>query len=169
MDEQAFWYIIASSLEDEGDQQEQLTSLRRILQNMPDEDLIAFQEMIDHMMAQAYRWGLWGAAYMMMGGCSDESFEYFRAGLIMKGKDIYEAAVVEPDTLADVGDVDECEDFLYLACEVYEERNSDGGIYDRFREEGKAAPDGDSFDEHDSRYMRANYPRLWEIYCADEA
>ncbi|MBS1995969.1 MAG: hypothetical protein JSS86_06645, partial [Cyanobacteria bacterium SZAS LIN-2] len=88
---------------------------------------------------------------------------------IMKGKDIYEAAVVEPDSLADIDDVEECEDFLYLACEVYEERNSDGAIYDRFREEGRAAPDGDSFDENDSRYMREQYPRLWEIYCADEA
>ncbi|MBS2011171.1 MAG: DUF4240 domain-containing protein [Cyanobacteria bacterium SZAS TMP-1] len=169
MDEQAFWYIIASSLEDGGGYDEQLISLKRILQGMTDDDLIAFQEMVDHMMAQAYRWGLWGAAYIMQGGISDEGFEAFRAGLIMKGKDIYEAAVVEPDSLADIDDVEECEDFLYLACEVYEERNSDGAIYDRFREEGRAAPEGDSFDENDSRYMREQYPRLWEIYCADEA
>ena len=168
MDEQAFWYIIASSLEDGDALAEQLASLRQLLQAMTDEDLIAFQEMIDHMMTQAYRWGLWGAAYIMMGGCSDEGFEFFRAGLIMKGKEIYEAAVVEPDSLADVGDVDECEDFLYLACEVYEERNNDGAIYERFREEQKAAPEGDSFDESDNRYLKQEYPRLWEIYCADQ-
>jgi len=169
MDEQAFWYIIASSLEDEGDIDQQLASLKQILSGMGDEDLIAFQEMVDHMMLQAYRWGLWGAAYIMMGGCSDEMFEHFRAGLIMKGKDIYEAAVVEPDTLADVGDITPCEDLLYLACEVYEDRSDDGAIYDRFHEESKPAPDGDSFDENDNRHLREHYPRLWEIYCAEEA
>jgi hypothetical protein len=168
MDEQAFWYIIASSLEEGDSIEEQLASLKQILTEMTDEDLIAFQEMIDHMMMQAYRWGLWGAAYIMMGGCSDDSFEYFRAGLIMRGKDVYEAAVVEPDSLAEVGEIAECEDLLYLACEVYEDRNTDGAIYDRFREEGKTAPDGDSFDEHDQRYLKEQYPRLWEIYCADQ-
>src|ERR1700679_206529 len=167
MDEQAFWYIIASSLEDGGTIEEQVASLKQLLIAMPDEDLIAFQEMIDHMMMQAYRWGLWGAAHIMMGGCSDEMFEHFRAGLIMKGKDIYEAAVVEPDTLAEVGDIDECEDLLYLACEVYEDRNDDGAIYDRFHEESKPTPDGDAFDEHDTRYLKQEYPRLWEIYMAD--
>ncbi|MBU6453727.1 MAG: DUF4240 domain-containing protein [Cyanobacteria bacterium REEB67] len=168
MDEQAFWYIIAGSLEDATSIDEQLQTLKQLLTELPDEELIAFQEMIDHMMMQAYRWGLWGAAYIMLGGCSDEMFEAFRAGLIMKGKEVYEMAVVEPDSLAEVGEIAECEDLLYLACEVYEDRNDDGAIYDRFHEEGKATPDGDQVDEHDSRYMKEHYPRLWEIYCADQ-
>ena len=119
MDEQAFWYIIASCMEDGDSIDEKLASLKQLLIAMPDEDLIAFQEMIDHMMMQAYRWGLWGAAHIMMGGCSDEMFEHFRAGLIMKGKDVYEAAVVEPDTLSEVGEIAECEYLPYLACEAY--------------------------------------------------
>jgi hypothetical protein len=168
MDEQAFWYIIASSMEEGDSIEEQVVTLKQLLTAMPDEDLIAFQEMIDHMMMQAYRWGLWGACYIMMGGCSDEMFEHFRAGLIMKGKEVYEVAVVEPDTLAVVGDVAPCEELLYLACEVYEDRSSDGAIYDRFHEEGKSGLDGDSVDEHDSRVMKQQYPRLWEIYCADQ-
>jgi hypothetical protein len=168
MDEQAFWYIIAGSLEESVGIDEQLSVLRQMLSTMPEDDLIAFQEMVDHMMQQAYRWGLWGAAYIMSGGCNDEMFQAFRAGLIMKGKEVYERAVVEPDSLADIEDIEECEDLLYLACEVYEERNPDGAIYDRFREEGNATLDGDEFDEEDADYLKAEYPNLWAKYCAEE-
>ena len=167
MDEQAFWYIIANSLDEATSIEEQVNSLKQLLTDLPDDDLIAFQEMVDHMMLQAYRWGLWGAAHLMNGGISDEGFEAFRAGLIMKGKEIYEMAVVEPDGLAEVGDIDDCDELLYLACEVYEDRNEDGAIYDRFHEESKPQPDGDQVDENDSRYMKEHYPRLWEIYSAD--
>jgi hypothetical protein len=168
MDEQGFWYIIANSLDETNGLDEQIRSLKELLADLPDDDLIAFQEMVDHMMLQAYRWGLWGAAYLMNGGLSDEDFEGFRAGLIMKGKEIYEMAVVEPDGLAEVGDIESCEDLLYLACEVYEDRNEDGAIYDRFHEDAKPQPDGDQVDEHDSRYMKEHYPRLWDIYGADK-
>jgi hypothetical protein len=102
------------------------------------------------------------------GGLADDGFEYFRAGLIMAGKEIYEAALAEPDSLAYVEDIDDCEEFLFLACEVYEERNNDGAIYDRFREESLVTPDGEPFDVEDKNYFRAQYPRLWEKYCEEE-
>jgi hypothetical protein len=169
MDEQAFWYIIAGSMEGTADIDAQLVKLKQMLENMTDQDLIAFQEMLDHMMAQAYTWDLFGAAYIVLGGCSDESFEHFRAGLIMRGKEVYEAGVIEPDSLADAGETFECPDLLVLACEVYEERNGDGAIYDRFREDNPPMLSGDSIDEHDEHYMRREYPRLWDMYCQEEA
>ena len=79
--------------------------------------------------------------------------------------DIFEAACSEPDSLAEGEEIEECEEFLLLACEVYEERNEDGGIYDRFREEGPLQPGGEPVDEEDSRFLRSQYPRLWEKYC----
>lgn len=168
MDEQDFWYIISETLEAAEDgRDEQLAQLKELLQQMRDEDLIAFQEMVDHMMNRAYLWELWGAAYIMYGGLSDEQFEGFRAGLILKGKDIFEAAMSEPDSLCDE-EVEECEELLLLACEVYEERNEDGGIYDRFREEGPMRPGGEPIDEEDSRVMKSLYPRLWAKYCEEE-
>ncbi|MBP6743889.1 MAG: DUF4240 domain-containing protein [Candidatus Obscuribacterales bacterium] len=169
MDEQGFWYIIATSIEDaDGDREVQLAKLKELLHQAPDEDIIAFQEMVDHMMDRAYRWELWGAAHVINGGLADDGFEYFRAGLIMAGKEIYEAALAEPDSLAYVEDIDDCEEFLFLACEVYEERNNDGAIYDRFREESLVTPDGEPFDVEDKNYFRAQYPRLWEKYCEEE-
>lgn len=174
MDEIAFWYIISQSLDratgadGRVDRDLQLESLRDILAAMEDaEDLIGFQEMVDHMIDQAYTWGLWGAAYLMLGGCSDDSFEYFRAGLILKGKEDYEAAIQDPDSLAEVGEVEECEEFLFLACEVYEDRSPDGAIYERYREVGPAEPAGDPFDEDDKDHLKAEYPNLFAQYGHD--
>ena len=55
MDEQDFWYIISESLEEaEIDRDLQLAKLKELLQLMADEDIIAFQEMVDHMMNRCY-------------------------------------------------------------------------------------------------------------------
>ena len=42
---------------------------------------------------------MWCAAYIMNGGCSDDSFEYFRLWVISRGKDVYQKAKANPDTL----------------------------------------------------------------------
>ncbi len=39
---------------------------------------------------------------IMMNGCSDDSFDYFRGWLIAQGKDVYHAALRDPDSLVDV-------------------------------------------------------------------
>ena len=56
---------------------------------------------------EAYFWGLWGVAYLVNGGCSDDGFEYFRNWLVLQDRDVFEAAVRHPDSLADVVDPDE--------------------------------------------------------------
>ena len=53
-------------------------------------------------MAEAYRWDLWAAAYLIQGGCSDDGFEYFCDWLISLGKHRFEAALRNPDSLAEV-------------------------------------------------------------------
>ena len=51
----------------------------------------------------AYQYGLWSAASLMCeNGCSDEGFIAFRAWLIAQGKEVYLAALADPDSLADV-------------------------------------------------------------------
>lgn len=42
---------------------------------------------------------LWAAAYIVMGGCSDDCFDYFRAWVLYLGKDPYEAAIQNPETM----------------------------------------------------------------------
>ncbi|MBK7746455.1 MAG: hypothetical protein QG625_3346 [Cyanobacteriota bacterium erpe_2018_sw_39hr_WHONDRS-SW48-000098_B_bin.30] len=170
MDEVTFWYLIEQSIDaasagDGEDLGPQVIELKRLLTQIEDvEELIVFQQILDQLMDQAYNWALWGAAYLMMGGLNDDEFEYFRAGLIMKGKEAYETSLREPDELAEFGLVVPCEEMLYLACEVYEERSDDGAIYDRNTEKVNFEPSGDSFDEHDVDYFKEQYPRLWELY-----
>jgi hypothetical protein len=50
----------------------------------------------------AYRWDLWGAAYIMNGGCSDDGFTDFRSWLVLQGNKVYHTAIKDPDSLANV-------------------------------------------------------------------
>ncbi len=56
---------------------------------------------------RAYTHELLGAAYIIGGGCGNDGFMDFRDTLVMQGKDFFEAALANPDDLADA---DYCED-----------------------------------------------------------
>jgi hypothetical protein len=71
---------------------------------------------------RAYKWGLWGAAYVIGGGCSDDGFSDFRNTLITCGRKIFERALKDPDSLADLsfelGDSLQVEGISYIAGKV---------------------------------------------------
>ncbi|MDE7244669.1 MAG: DUF4240 domain-containing protein, partial [Oscillospiraceae bacterium] len=50
----------------------------------------------------ADQYGLWSAATILCDGCSDDGFLDFRAWLIAQGKEVYLAALKDPDSLADI-------------------------------------------------------------------
>ncbi|MBQ9346278.1 MAG: DUF4240 domain-containing protein [Oscillibacter sp.] len=70
----------------------------------------------------AEKYGLWTAAAVMERGCSDDGFIDFRAWLIAQGKDVYLAALRDPDTLADVEPYGNCffEALCYTGYSAYE-------------------------------------------------
>src|SRR5207244_1156324 len=74
-------------------------------------------------MARSYQWSLWAGAYVLNGGCSDDSFDYFRGWLIAQGRAVFEDALGDPDTLVDVvipgQDITECESMLSVAYDAY--------------------------------------------------
>ncbi len=45
----------------------------------------------------AYRTDIWALAYLLRGGCSDDSFEAFRGWLILQGRKVFEATLADPD------------------------------------------------------------------------
>jgi hypothetical protein len=61
-------------------------------------ELLEFQRHFNKMQTESYSWNLWGAAYLMNAGCSDDGFEYFRAWLLAQGRDAVEKAFEDPDT-----------------------------------------------------------------------
>src|SRR4051794_4025397 len=102
-----FWMIVeAGGREGRDDPVRQLEAVRQRLSRLPTEALIDFHRLFNRMMENAYTWDLWGAAYLINGGCSHDGFAYFRSWLISRGRTAYAAAVRNPDSLAGLVDPD---------------------------------------------------------------
>lgn len=135
-------------------------------------DIARFGRWFDAFHAGAYRFDLWGAAYAMCGGCSDDGFAYFRAWLIAHGERVYRRVLAQPDLLVEIAD-DSCdgEALMYVANEAFE-RATGGGERPResFEHDETLGPD---FDFDDEEEMARRYPRLlawadarWRSECA---
>lgn len=138
--------------------------LRNRLELLDTEDLLGFQELFDNAVDTAYDWDLWAAAYIIDGGCSDDGFTDFRYGLIARGKLIYDRALKEADSLADVAsDEDDGEianeDFGYIVQEIYQGRT--GEDLPRVSIGGSVEPTGEQWDFDDSELCASRMPRLW--------
>ncbi len=128
MDETEFWELIDATREAaEGDPEEQADLLvERLLQLDPDM-VLDFARHFEARYNRAFTWDLWGAAWVLLGGASDDAFDYFRCWLIGQGREVYEGAVHDPDALAELlEEFDEeldgdGEDLGYAADEAYEQ------------------------------------------------
>ena len=67
--------------------------LGRELRALPPAEVQSFMTHWGEFYYLAYDWGLWGAAYLIFGGCSDDSFMDFRSSLIFMGREIFERAL----------------------------------------------------------------------------
>ncbi|MFQ1701742.1 DUF4240 domain-containing protein [Loktanella agnita] len=162
MIEDEFWKIIHTTKSD--DQETQVALLTEALEKQEPENIIAFKTIYNTLLDRAYRWDLWGAAYVINGGCSDDGFDYFCDWLISKGRTVYEGALSYPESLADIdlsGDR-EFEDFRYVAGDVYKSKLGRDLEVSRT---GRAEPLGEPFDEDT---VEDQYPRLSEAtHAAD--
>jgi hypothetical protein len=167
VDTERFWSIIeAGGREGQQDPERQLEAVRRALGELPPDELIEFHRLFNRAMDDAYTWDLWGAAYLINGGCSDDGFAYFRSWLISRGRAAYEAAVRDPASLAglvDPGRDDyEFEDLWGVALTIYEERTgeeppaAEGG--------GPAEPAGQRWDFDDDEAVSRRLPKLAALY-----
>lgn len=160
MDLDQFWQIV-----DAADTPE---ALHTALAALDEPDLIAFEWHHEAATSRAYHWDLWGAAYVMAGGCGDDSFDYFRAYLISRGRAVYEAALADADSLAAVDDFDsegeEWEDWMSPAAYAVEKRTGVwefAGPPDPTRSPGAGEIGGEAWEEDD---LAARLPRLAERY-----
>ncbi|WP_432075715.1 DUF4240 domain-containing protein [Streptomyces wuyuanensis] len=170
MDETEFWEIIDSTREAaEGDPEDHADLLvERLLQIDPD-SVLDFARHFEARYNRAYRWDLWGAATVLLGGASDDAFDYFRCWLIGQGREVFEGAVHAPDSLAELlDDFDEeidgdGEELGYAADEAYEQLTGtaapDLGIAAQ-----PAEPEGAPFDLENDRVLAERFPALWERF-----
>src|SRR5579859_5472976 len=103
MDEQMFWGIVQTAKDESGgDHDVRFRSIVRQLSDLPCSDIAGFQEVLWNCVNGAYSWDLWGAAYIINGGCSDDSFGDFRLWLVSMGEQGYRSAMSDPETVGDL-------------------------------------------------------------------
>jgi hypothetical protein len=105
MTQDQFWEIIAKACRSDLHKTEEWDQeLQTALMKYEPTKIVEWNNIFDRLTARAYTVDLWGAAYIINGGASDDGFYYFRCWLIGMGRCVYEAAVANPDSLADVVD-----------------------------------------------------------------
>jgi hypothetical protein len=170
MDETEFWELVdASRAAAEDDPDEQADQLVERLVRLDPDAVLDFARHFESRYNRAYRWDLWGAAWVLLDGASDDAFDFFRCWLIGQGREVYEGALHDPDTLADLlVDFDEevdgdGEELGYAADEAYEQLTGtvapDLGIAPAASE-----PEGSSFDLENETLLAERYPALWDRF-----
>lgn len=170
MDETEFWEIVDSTREAaDGDPEEHADLLVERLAGLDDpESVLDFARHFETRFHRAFRWDLWGAADIMLGGADEESFDYFRCWLIGQGRHVFEGALHAPDDLASlVPEFDpeadgEAEDLGYAADEAYEQLT--GVRLPDLQLPARERPEGESLDLDDEQAMAARFPHLWSRF-----
>jgi len=101
VDTGTFWDIIETARASAGQDRPYHESLTDHLATLTGQDILEYYERFETMHDALNRHDLWAAAYLIGGGCSDDGFIDFRAGLIAQGRDWYQKAAAAPDSLAD--------------------------------------------------------------------
>jgi hypothetical protein len=166
MDRSEFWRLIESVNYASTDNCiDYVTRLSHHLAGLPADEIVAFNRILDELYGITYHWDLWAAAYIINGGCSDDCFIYFRGWLIAQGESVFNNALENPDSLADVVEADaegdvECEHMLNVAEWAYEAKSGEEiPFYGRkfwFDEQ----PSGSEFDFDDDETMTSRFPKL---------
>ncbi|MBS1560226.1 MAG: DUF4240 domain-containing protein [Bacteroidetes bacterium] len=103
MDEEVFWNIIKSSKDkSKSDYELQIEELANELRQLTPDEIVLFGNSFRFFRGQANTWELWGAIYVIQGGCGDDSFNDFREWVIGQGKDFYYKTINDPESLVEV-------------------------------------------------------------------
>ncbi|MBT2901673.1 MULTISPECIES: DUF4240 domain-containing protein [unclassified Streptomyces] len=170
MDETEFWEIIDSTREAaEGDPEDHADLLVERLVQLDPDSVLDFARHFEARYNRAYHWDLWGAATVLLGGASDDAFDYFRCWLIGQGREVFEGALHDPDGLAELlEDFDERidgdgEELGYAADEAYEQLTGvvapDLGLPPQ-----AAEPLGSPVDFENDEALAARLPELWDRF-----
>jgi hypothetical protein len=99
----AFWRLIEQTRSAAGDDtSRQSELLKDRLTRLRPAAILEFARTRHRLDQQAYTWSLWGAAAVIDDGCSQDCFRDFRAYVISLGRNAYEDALRNPDSLASV-------------------------------------------------------------------
>jgi hypothetical protein len=142
--------------------------------------IIDFDIQLTRVTDSAYRHPLWNAAYLIEGGCSDDGFMDFRAGLVLLGHEVFTHAVADPDSLAAVPTVTRmsreesgwigCEALHYAPKNAYHRVMGETTSFDTAMQtavesmQRPAVPTGEGWDVEDDDETRRRLPRLAALF-----
>ncbi|MEU8773534.1 DUF4240 domain-containing protein [Streptomyces sp. NPDC048606] len=151
-------------------------------------EIVAYERTFGQVRSTLYRWDVWAAAYVIGGGCSDDAFMDFGAGVIALGRTGYDEVLASPDSLAQHpvardGDPGRLEDLLfdeeanYAAARAFPRATGDGAWEEvAGADDTDAVDDGDTdvdhegldpaeaFDFDDTQEMRRRLPALAALF-----
>jgi Protein of unknown function (DUF4240) len=183
MDHKQFWALIETAKAATGGGcRAQTTHLTTALSKRSVDEVLAWDRIHGELMDASYRLVLWGAAYLINGGCSDDGFDYFRGWLLGQGHATWQAALADPDSLAghpqirmrrpyqEVTEPLECEDILGVAYRAYEALTGQQLTAEVApRPPWRGLDLSEDWDFDDAAEMRRRYPRLWALLGWEEA
>jgi len=151
-------------------------ALTKVLCVLEADEIAGFGVELARRQVESYRWDLWAAAYLINSRGSEDGFDSFRGWLIAQGREVWEAALGDPDSLADVVDEDRPEGFegfdgeglLHVGSHAYKNVTGDESAY--WKAVDSEAPDtpdlpaGKEIDFDDEDDLHAHLPRLAALY-----
>jgi Protein of unknown function (DUF4240) len=172
MSDDQFWSIIDGSLMHVEDVTEiDFDRLEAALSRLSLESVLGFGGALTRALNKSYTANLWGAAFILKGGCSDDAFDYFRAWLISQGRKVFEQMVANPDALAAyLEPLDECflenEDLLAAALVEYQRRTGsyNGYVTDHVWDDTTM---GEEWDYEDDDEAERRLPDVFDLGCVE--
>jgi hypothetical protein len=140
---------------------DQSSQIQERLSKLSPQAILEFARIRRQMDQRLFTYDLWGAAYVIEDGCSDDCFRDFRSYVISLGQGPYEAALKNPDSLATVAQDAETGDWENadnVAGEAYSSRTGNDFPMDDADLTGR--PAGTPFNENDAAGLASRYPRL---------
>ncbi len=167
MDNEAFWQIIARSRPAADSHPEDCEpQLIACLKALEADEIVAWNHLFDQLAKDAYTCDQIAACNLINGGAGDDGFYYYRCWLIGMGQRVYENAMANPDSLADVVGVnDEAEAEIYAAAHrawMAVTGNPDTAPYPARNETTDLK--GEDWDIDDDAEVARRLPRLFAMF-----
>ena len=173
MTEDRFWSLIEES--DHG------RNLIECLRPLSEDELFGFRYWWDYFCHVSYKQDLWAVAYVVLGGCSDDGFDYFRFWLIAQGRKVFYEALENADSLCDVfssledpegDDYPEQEDLDYAVQMVLRERTGEEDAF-YIAEENYSLPQYSNeiefeWEEDDEESIRKICPKTYDQWWEND-
>ncbi|MBV1778518.1 DUF4240 domain-containing protein [Paeniglutamicibacter sp. ABSL32-1] len=167
--EPRFWQIIDQAHEScDGGAEEFAEALREGLRQSDQQEVVAFDQLYALKTQALYSWELWGVAYLLLGGCSDDEFTDLRTWIVAQGRDFYLSCRKDPTMLAngqlkDPTEVMDAEEVRYVPDEIFMEMTGTS-IEEQYPDQPSAsmagqAPAGVPWDDYPDR-LEARFPQV---------